>query len=183
MKRRSEIKDYKNNSTLDLEAIIDEYSGYLYKVISNMTSNDLLKEDIEEIISDTFFVLWKNREKLKDEKLLSPYIAGIAKNLVREKRRISKIVYDIEDYIDIMPDNNKMDMICEEREKIAIVEKCIKKMKQEDITIFNLYYYSAKKNKEIAKLLNVSEFSVKSRLFRIRKKIKKELEKGGYSFE
>lgn len=36
---------------------------------------------------------------------------------------------------------------------------------------------------EIANILNISEFNVKSRLYRIRKKIKKELLKGGYSDE
>ena len=35
---------------------------------------------------------------------------------------------------------------------------------------------------EISKKLNISEFNVKSRLYRIRKKLKKELEKGGYSY-
>ena len=39
------------------------------------------------------------------------------------------------------------------------------------------------KIKNIADKLKVTEFNVKSRLYRIRKKIKKELEKGGYSHE
>ena len=54
-------------------------------------------------------------------------------------------------------------------------------MKENDIFIFNLYYYSAMKISEIANILNISEFNVKSRLYRIRKKVKKELQKGGYS--
>lgn len=56
-------------------------------------------------------------------------------------------------------------------------------MKEEDIEIFNLYYYSSMKIKEIARVLNIPEFKVKSRLHRVRKKIKKELEKGGYSYD
>ena len=39
------------------------------------------------------------------------------------------------------------------------------------------------KIKNIADKLDITEFNVKSRLYRIRKKIKKELEKGGYSHE
>ena len=61
------------------------------------------------------------------------------------------------------------------------MEKTVKTMKDDDIFIFNCYYYSSMKINEIANVLNVSEFNVKSRLYRIRKKIKKELAKGGYS--
>lgn len=176
---KKQIKKYKNDNELDLEKIIDEYSGYVYKIIKNMAN--LSDEDIEEIVSDTFFILWKNKEKLDEEKLLSSYIAGVARNLVREKRRVIHINADISDYENIIQDCAKIDMICEQREKISIIEKTVKNMKNDDIFIFNLYYYSAMKISEIANILNVSEFNVKSRLYRIRKKIKKELQKGGYS--
>lgn len=176
---KKQIKKYKNDNELDLEKIIDEYSGYVYKIIKNMAN--LSDEDIEEIVSDTFFILWKNKEKLDEEKLLSSYIAGVARNLVREKRRVIHINADISDYENIIQDCAKIDMICEQREKISIIEKTVKNMKNDDIFIFNLYYYSAMKISEIANILNVSEFNVKSRLYRIRKKIKKELSKGGYS--
>ena len=183
MKKREEIKKYKNNDKLELEKIIDEYSGYIYKIIKNMSNKYLSSEDIEEIVSDTFFILWKNKEKLDEDKILSFYIAGIVRNLVKEKARVININNDISNYENILQDEIKIDMICEQREKISIIEKTIRKMKKEDITIFNLYYYSSRKIKEIAIVLGISEFNVKSRLYRIRKKIKKELSKGGYSDE
>lgn len=181
MKKKKEIREYKNNNDIDLEKIIGEYSGYVYKIIDNMAKRYLSDEDIEEILSDTFFILWKNQEKLDNNKLLSSYIAGIVKNLVREKTRIVNINVDISNYENIIQDLVKVDMLYEQREKISIIEKTLKDMKKEDIDIFNLYYYSSMKIKEISKVLNISEFSVKSRLYRIRKKAKKELEKGGYS--
>lgn len=181
MEKNNEINKYKKNNELDLEKIIDEYSGYVYKVITNMVV--LSEQDIEEIISDTFFTLWKNRYKLDGEKFLSSYLAGIARNLVREKTRVININEDISDYENVIQDCAKIDMICEQREKISIIEKTVKQMKEEDIFIFNLYYYSSMKISEIANILNVSEFNVKSRLYRIRKRIKKEFLKGGYSDE
>ena len=59
----------------------------------------------------------------------------------------------------------------------------LKKMKEEDRKIFTSYYYSSKKIKDISRELSVSEIKVKSRLSRIRKKLKKELEKRGYGYE
>lgn len=152
-------------------------------IIRNMTIQTLSKEDTEEITSDTFFVLWKNRLKLEDDKPLSSYIAGIVRNLVREKTRVININYDISDYENKITDIQNIDMLYEQREKTAMIEKTLKQMKPEEIDIFSLYYYSSMKIKEISDILNVSEFAIKSKLYRIRKKIKKELEKGGYSYE
>ena len=179
MKNKNEIREYIKNDELDLEKIIDEFSGFVYKIIDNMAS--LSDEDIEEITSDTFFILWKNKEKLDEEKLLSSYIAGIARNLVKEKTRIVKINVDISNYENILQDCENIDMMCEQREKIAIIEKTVKSMKENDIFIFNCYYYSSMKMKEIADALNTSEFNVKTKLYRIRKKIKNDLTKGGYN--
>ena len=178
---KSKIEKYKNNQKLDLEKVIDEYSGYVYSIIRNMASEYLSEEDIEEIVSDTFFILWKNTDKLDDERVLSSYIAGIIKNLVKEKRRVIKINFDISEYENIMQDNVKVDMICEQREKVNVLEKTVKQLKEDDILIFNLYYYSSMKISEISNVLNISDFNVKMRLHRIRKKIKKEFSKGGYS--
>lgn len=183
MNEKKKIGEYYKNNELDLEVIIDEYSGYIYKIIENMAIQYLSKEDIEEIISDTFVVLWKNRDKLDKTKDLSPYIAGITKNLVREKTRVINIHNDISDYENIIQDFFKIDMLCEQREKIAIIDKAVKNMKKIDIEIFELYYYSSMKYNEISNILNISEFTIKSKLFRIRKKIRKELLKGGYSDE
>lgn len=183
MKEKKQIKEYETNNEINLEEIIKEYSKYIQKIIENMSIKNLSKEDIEEITTDTFFIVWKNREKLDKEKLLSSYIAGIVKNLVKEKTRKISINYDITDYENILSDLKNIDMIYEQREQIDQIKKVVEQMKKEDIDIFNLYYYSSKKIKEISKMLDISEFSVKSRLHRIRKKIKKELEKGGYSNE
>ena len=183
MQKENKIEKYKNKGELDLERIVNEYNGYVYKIIENMVSKKLNQEDIEEIISDTFFILWKNRNKLKDENLLSSYIAGITRNLVKEKIRNINFNVDISEYENVIQDFFRIDMICEQREKISIIKRKVNSMKKEDILIFNLYYYSSKSIKEISKMLNISEFSVKSRLYRIRKRINKELEKGGYTYE
>ena len=175
------ISDYYNNDELNLEKVIKDYSNYVHKIVKNSAIHFLSNEDIEEIISDTFVILWKNKEKLDKTKDLSPYIAGIAKNLIREKCRKINIHSNIADYENIIQDFFKVDMFCEQREEIKLIDKAIKNMKKLDIEIFELYYYSSMQYKDISNILGISEFSIKSKLFRIRKKIKKELIKGGYS--
>ena len=172
------IEAYKSNKDLEIEKIINEYSGYVYTIIINMSKGILSDEDVEEIISDVFFILWKNRDKLDDEKKLSSYIAGITRNLVKEKYRKLKSNLNISDYENVIKDNVDIDMIYEQRERVDAIEKIVKGLKEDDILIFNFYYYSGMKISEIAKALNISEFNVKMRLYRMRNKIKKELLKG-----
>ena len=59
-----EIKHYIKNNELDLEKIINEYSSYTATIINNMARDSLNNEDKEEVVSEVFFILWKNKNKL-----------------------------------------------------------------------------------------------------------------------
>ena len=59
--------------------------GYIFMIIKN--SGYLFDdEDIEEIASDVFLVIWKNKEKLDINKEIAPYIAGITKKLILKRK-------------------------------------------------------------------------------------------------
>lgn len=180
MNKETLIKDYIENDELKIEEIIKDYSGYIYTIVTNSSKNYFSDEDIEEIVSDTFFIFWKNSEKLETDRVLKFYLAGITKNLIKEKSRMTKNILDIDDYIDKLSDKDSIDLAYEEREKIEYIEKILKNMKSKDIEIFEYFYYYDRSIKEISAIMRLSEFSVKSKLYRIRKKLRKELEKGGY---
>lgn len=184
MKKNEQIKDYKINNILDIEKIYNDFYSYVYTIIINRSKGYLKEEDVEEIISDTFFMLWKNTNKLEDGRALKPYIAGIAKNLIKEKIRKNNIYLDTLDYENKLENIKGIDFFIEEREEITLLKNSLKELKKKDKEVFELYYYQNRKIKEIALLLNISEFNVKQRLYRIRKKIKKNVEKkGGYGYE
>ena len=171
MNASKQIKNYIHNRELDLDKIVDDFSPYIKTIINNMVKNNLSYEDKEEILSDVFFVLWKNREK--EIISLDSYLAGIARNLVKEKLKKIKITCNISDYENIIEDFN-IDVFSDEREDI---NNCIKNLKAIERKIFNMFYYSSNSIKEIASELKISEFNVSTRLYRIRKKIKKQLKK------
>ena len=175
MNKDREIKRYIKNNELDLERIINEYSSYIAMIINNMASTNLSNEDKEEIISEVFFILWKNKHKLDINKSLSSYIAGITRNLVKEYLRKIKINVDISDYENSLYGYDKIDFLDTNIQEIRHIEKKLENMKEIDKTIFLDFYYSSKSIKDIAKEQKMSEFSVKQRLYRIRNKIKKEV--------
>lgn len=183
MKQNKILKDYMKNNELNLEQIINDYSGYVYTIIKNISNQNFTQEDIEEIIADTFFVLWKNAYKISENDKISSYLSGVINNTIKKKKREIKANLNIEDYENILQEQNQVDNIYENQNKIKIMEKALENMTKEDNDIFELFYYSGKKVKEIAKQLNITEFKVKTRLYRIRKRIKQSLEKEGYRYD
>ena len=180
MKNENAIYMYIKENVLDIDKIIDDFSGYLYSIIQN--AGNFMKEDIEEIISDTYLILWNNQYKLDFDKKLSAYLVGIVKNLIKQKYKILNNSYEnIECYEDILITNERLDIVIENNEINRKIIELLNELKQDDREIFYEYYFYSRKIKEIASINNISESKVKVMLHRTRNKLRKELLKGGYS--
>ena len=174
------IYNYMDGKILNIELAMKDYNKYIYKIIKNQYNN-FSDEDIEEIILDVFLTLWKNQNKLDINKSMSAYISGITKNLIKYKYRQCKITQNIEEYEEKLIDNSNIEITLLQNEKQKIISEELEKIKQEDKEIFIEYYYDDKNIKEISKKFNMTESKVKSKLFRVRKRLNKILKKRGYS--
>ena len=170
------ITEYVVNNKLDLDSIIDDYTHYINKVINNMVGNNLNVLDKEEILIDTFFELWKSFQNNKQIKALDGYLAGIARNITKNKLKQNKMSVNI-DKIEMLEKYSYYDNYDDDNQ-VNLLYQCVKKLDENSQKIINLYYYSSKSIKEIASIMNMSETNVKIRLFRIRKKLNKEIKKG-----
>lgn len=179
MKEKKELENYIINKKIDLDKIVDDYTPYIRKIIQNMVGNNLTEEDKEEIILDTFFVLWKKYNENIKINFLDSYIAGVARNLVKEKLKTLRYNIDIEQYQNSI-EYSYLETYTQEREEIKELYNKINNLKENDIKIIKMFYYSNKSIKDIAKELKISEVNVKTKLHRIRKKIRQELRKGGF---
>lgn len=179
-----EVKDkkiysYINESRLDIDKVIKDYTNYIYTTIKKSYAQ-FSKEDMEEIVSDVFLIVWNNQNKLNINNNMSSYIRGITKNLLKQKYRYIKVVDNIVDYEEELVSVSNIELDVLENEENMIILEEIEKMKLEDKDIFILYYYDNRSIKEICAIHNMSEVKVKSKLFRIRKRLRKALEKRGY---
>ena len=172
MKHES-IDEYIVDNELNLDLVIDNYTHYINKVINNMVGNNLNIQDKEEILIDTFFILWKNYKNNKEIKVLDSYLAGISRNLIKNKLKSNKILVSFDD-IEMLEKYSVSNNIDDDYQ-VGLLYKSINKLSKLEQDIINLYYYSSKSVKEIAQILNMSETNVKIRLFRIRKKLNKEI--------
>lgn len=174
------IHTYIENDNLQMKMIIEDYSNYVKTIIRNSYIN-LSNEDVEEVVIDVFLTLWRNQDKLDINKSMSSYISGVTKNLIKYKYRQSKENLNIEEYEENLVEVSNMEVILSHNEKRNIITEELKKVKKEDSEIFIEYYYDDRSVKEISKIFNMSESKIKSKLFRVRKRLKKALKKRGYS--
>ena len=172
----NKIYNYISEGNLKIEKVMEDYNNYIKKIIRTNKIN-ISKEDEEEILLDVYLTLWKNQEKLDINKKISPYIAGITRNLILKRLRIKEITYNIEDYQDKIISLSNIDIIYFQKESNQKIIEYTENMKKEDKDIFISYYYQGLKIKEISSMLNISESKVKSKLFRIRKKLQKKIKK------
>ena len=176
----SKIHNYFNENKLLVENIVNDFSNYVYAIIRN-SSLRIPDEDIEELVSDVFFTIWRNKDKLDYNKKILPYIAGITKNLIKKKYRDMKVFDNISDYENTLIENENIELAFIKNERNETIIKQLDKLKKEDKTIFILYYFNEKSINDISNVMNMSESKVKSKLFRTRKKLKKYLKERGYN--
>lgn len=154
-----------NNINFNIETLIEEYTPYVFKVIDNAVGTNLSFEDKEEVISDTFYLLWKNQDKIETN--LKAYLAKIAKNCAFYKMRKNNITLELNE--ELAPSiTNSLD------ETLDIIEK-LNLLNSEEKLIFNLYYLKGYKIKDISKIIKKSTSNIKVKLYRIRKKLKEGL--------
>ena len=82
MDEKSILKKLRNRDEKAFEEIIDLYSAYITAVVRNLLGSRGTKEDVEEVVADTFIALWITAERINYEEYSSikAYIAVIARN-------------------------------------------------------------------------------------------------------
>jgi RNA polymerase sigma-70 factor (ECF subfamily) len=141
-----------------LEILIERYQKSLYAVAFNICRTS---EDANDVVQDTFIQYYTSHRQFNDEEHLKAWLIRVAINratdITRSFWRRNKI--SLEEYTEQIPfetphDSELFDAIMGLSEKYRIV--------------IHLYYYEDMPIKEVAKILRISEASVKMRLSRSR---------------
>lgn len=155
-----------NNINFNIESIIDEYSNYVFKIVDNIIGTSLPYQDKEEIVSDVFYLLWKNQDKINNN--LKGYLGVIAKNCSYSKLRKSNENLEYQD--DIL--NNNLSI--KDFDYMFTIKQKLAKLSLAEQIIFKLYYVEGYKIKEISNKLDMKIGLIKVKLYRIRKKLREE---------
>jgi len=183
MDERGLLKRLRNGDEKAFEKIMDMYSAYIVKIVGSLISPKGTKEDIEEVVADTFIALWQTAERINYEKYSSikAYIAVIARNKAKDWLRNVR-GQDLQLMDDALIVDNSLEQLIVQREQQRIIESTLKQLKPLDWKIFVAYYYQYRKVEEIACEFQMNPQTVKTRLRRGREMLKKILIKEGYNY-
>ena len=156
-----------------MECAIKKYEKYCYSISYDILKN---KEDAEECVWNVFAKLWFSFP-LKGIVDLKRYIRKITINTAINKYRINKLNNILFLNDDLLIENNiHYDMEKTIVEKIfydQIIIAFLNSLGKNARCIFILRYIEKRSIKEISKQLHISESSVKTSLFRSRRRLMK----------
>ena len=122
------------------------------------------EEDIEDAVSESILKAYKNIQTLKDEAFFKTWLIRIVINESNNlyKKRFKEIAVDKDHFKNIKVNDNYKDLS---------LYNAINSL-DEDLRITTiLFYFEDMKYKDIAKILNVKEGTIKSRLSRAKEKL------------
>ncbi len=166
-----------------LEEFSAKYGAYCRSIAKNILGNE---EDAEECFSDTLLVLW-NRIPPEKPKNLCAFAGRITRNFSLNRLKMNSaekrgggtkdsVLSELEECI---PDKTSVEAQFDEDEFAAFINGFLLSQPETKRNIFIRRYWYLQSVSQIAESYGMGESKVKSILFRMRKQLKKELEKEG----
>lgn len=154
--------------------LYEEYSLRLYRTAYLIVGNSY---DAEDVLQDTFVSAYKNISDLKDHTKLKTWLYAILKNRAYKKYNKNQREFPEQDILEKIEvkgtENIKEDRFALKDE----IQICLMKLKPKLREVIVLYYYNDFTIAEIAQICGSFQGTVKSRLYKARKDLKRELEK------
>ena len=160
-----------------LEWFIDRYTPYVSAIAWNILGPYMTAQDVEEVTSDVFVTLWRNRQKVRPGHIKG-YLGYIARSRAINKLRQADMELELEDDMLLLPGGD-LDELMSGRERDAAVRRAVQSMTEPDREIFVRYYYYCETAQAIARQVNMTPAAVRQRLKRGRDRLREILTEGG----
>ncbi|MFI3227667.1 MAG: sigma-70 family RNA polymerase sigma factor [Clostridia bacterium] len=155
-----------DNIKISYDKVLKEHSDLIYRIALANLKN---KADAEDVFQDVFISLIHNENKIKSDTHLKYWLIRTTINKCKNlhlcfwKRNVNLLDENVS-----INNTNENEFILEVHEQIGVLPYKLK-------NIVYLYYFENYDIKEISKLLNIAEGTVKSRLHTARTKLKTNL--------
>lgn len=153
-----------------VEQALDHYGNAILRLAYSYLHN---MSDAEDILQDTLIKYMQTSPVFVNKSHEKAWLLRVAANLSK-----NKIVYNKIRETDELEET----LISQEREDLSFVWEAVKQLPDKYREVIHLYYQEGYQTKELSKILNRKESSVRSDLKRGREKLKEVL-KEAYDFE
>ena len=174
------LQRLQNQEAAALEELIHEYESYVTKIVSNILLPHMSLSDVQEVVNDTFYNLWLHGNSIDLEKgTIRAYLTTTARNTAKNKFRECRKEVPLQDY-DKIETSDMFDQLAA-KEKSELLGSVLLSLPPEEREILIRYYYFYQNTSTISQIMNLRTNTVKSKLWRARKKLKKLLHERGLS--
>lgn len=158
------------DSIIDFTLTYNKFKKPLFNYVCKVMKSDILAEDIAH---NVFLKLYSNLDRIRHTELVEVWIFTTARNEIfshfrKNKNRINE---PIEFHKEKFSTNNLYSDF-ERKELIDFIEDELKTMDESQSEVYFLKEYSGLSYKEIAQIMNITEDLVRSRIFKVRQKLR-----------
>lgn len=151
--------------------LIERWSGPVWKYVRRLTSTD---DAADEVVQNVWLRVLRGIHKLRDGSKLRAWLFGIARRTLMDRLREQYAAPDVTAIDDI--DLASTDASDDVEEDLATVERELARLPVVEREVLTLFYLRELSLDEVADVLRVPVGTVKSRLFRARKLLRREIE-------
>jgi RNA polymerase sigma-70 factor (ECF subfamily) len=154
------------------------FSRKLYAYVLRQLSDPA---QAEEIVADTLYEVWKAPAKFRGESQFSTWLIGIARNKVLMHWRARKPDADHDDVADLaeqLPSDapGAFELMADQQRSDG-VRTCVDKLGSDHRECVHLVFYQGMALADVARIQQIPEGTVKTRLFHARQKLKQCLQR------
>lgn len=154
--------------------LIQSIQNDLYKIAKTRLNND---DDINDAIQNTMIKVYRHIRKLKNNEMFKSWTIKILINecnqIYRNKSKKEKLVDKVNNESLKIIESDSLQKINSKMDFEIILDS----LEYKERLIITLYYNSGYSCSEISEILNMNVNTVKSKLLRVKQKIKKEYER------
>jgi RNA polymerase sigma-70 factor, ECF subfamily len=152
-----------------LAALVSQYAGTLYRVAFSVLRNP---SDAEDAVQEAFIRVLRHRDTLSEVRDQRVWLIRIVWNIVLDRKRRAKTRPETDDVAELARVLPSEGLDAEERASAAQhhahVLACVETLPAKEREVLMLSAFEELTSVEIASVLDISESSVRSRLFRAR---------------
>ena len=167
MKKNGILKMNTTKYRVDLDKAVDVYSDMVYRIAMSYVKNST---DAQDIFQNTFLKLTRYKDTIESEEHLRAWLIKVSVNCA--KSFVTSTWNKTTEGLDLETINEPVFMMEEQSELYELILALDDKYKMPLL----LYYYEGYSVKEIARILDEKENTIKSNLSRGRKKLKNDIE-------